>query len=144
MSNRLKKQHGSESGSDSRSGGTNWINMIGMVAIGVVLGAVLYATLFKRPPAPVAAPAPPPATAATSATPAQPPPQGPCPTRTGEPWEFDAPTNCHYDPAHAHWHQGPPPSDPAERARLMSGGAPQPIQIQPTLTPVEIPATGGN
>lgn len=43
------------------------------------------------------------------------------PTRTGQPWEFDAETNTHWDPTHRHWHQGPVPAN-----RPTEAGAPQP------------------
>ena len=28
------------------------------------------------------------------------------------PWQYDAVTDRHYDPNHAHWHSGPPPANP--------------------------------
>ena len=55
------------------------------------------------------------------------------PTRTGQPWEYDAATNHHWDPrqGHQHWHQGPPP--PADQRAEPS---------QPTITPITPGADG--
>ena len=43
------------------------------------------------------------------------------PQRQGQPWEFDAGTNMHWDPrsGHLHWHPGPPP-DATQRASLLA------------------------
>jgi hypothetical protein len=34
------------------------------------------------------------------------------PARMGQPWEYDAASNMHFDPSpgHNHWHAGPPPA----------------------------------
>lgn len=34
------------------------------------------------------------------------------PARQGQPWEYDAASNMHFDPSpgHNHWHAGPPPA----------------------------------
>jgi hypothetical protein len=34
---------------------------------------------------------------------------------TPKAWEFDAPNNRHWDPAHGHWHVGPPPPPEARK-----------------------------
>ena len=135
MSNKKKSLNPDETTGKPR----NWANTIGTIAIAMVLGAVLYAVIFKKqqPPAPPATSAAPATTAATTAAATTPPPQpAACPTRAGSPWEFDAPTNCHWNPApgHVHWHQGPAP-DAATQASMMAGEAPQPFQLQPVPAP---------
>ena len=39
-----------------------------------------------------------------------------------EPWAYDAASNQHFDPAHNHWHQGPPPPQSARGAAPMDSG----------------------
>ena len=39
------------------------------------------------------------------------------------PWQYDAVTDRHYDPNHAHWHSGPPPTNPNAAASQIRVGA---------------------
>jgi len=58
-----------------------------------------------------------------------------------EPWEYNASTNQHYNPlpGHEHWHDGPPPQNPA--GTLNTATLPVPVQQQvptvPTAAPVQ-------
>lgn len=57
------------------------------------------------------------------------------PQRQGQPWEYDAATGSHWDPAHGHWHQGPPP------ANRTPGTAPGTVETGNTPAPWEYDAT---
>ncbi len=39
-----------------------------------------------------------------------------------QPWQYDAATDRHYHPDHAHWHSGPPPADPTAAVSSTPGG----------------------
>ena len=49
-------------------------------------------------------------TQGSAPTPAPPPTASTSYPSTPEPWTYDAAKNQHWDPAHQHWHPGPPPA----------------------------------
>jgi len=91
---------------------SRWVNGAGLLLVIALAALALYshfdpeararrlatsrATAVKRAPAGT--------TGTSSAT---------TPTRVGQPWEYDAAANAHWDPrpGHQHWHAGPPPPD---------------------------------
>ena len=69
------------------------------------------------------------------AAPVQPWP-GTAPQRAGEPWEYDAASDSHWDPGHGHWHKGRPPADPDAQnsggtQQSPAGGTPAPWEYDP-------------
>ena len=97
----------------------------------VALSLVLYAVVFRgarRPSAAQTRQAD--AAAATSQR-----NRSECPTRAGDPWEYDRDTQCFFNPApgHGHWDLGKPPAQ-SERIRLMAG------QPAPAAAPSAEPA----
>lgn len=46
-----------------------------------------------------------------------------------QPWQYNAATNQHWDPSHAHWHAGPPPADRTAAAPSIED--PQPWEYDP-------------
>lgn len=69
------------------------------------LGALVVAgvVVANRPSPPSRSPQP---TAA-------PVPSAALPSTTPAPWQYDPVSNRHWDPGHGHWHDGPPPRQPA-------------------------------
>ena len=101
----------------------------------ILLGSGIAAIAFSRPqddvPSPAAGPTPAPIQRFNSGAPVTLPsglnlvgaPVGPGSTSGSQvpapinitnpsPWQYDVVTDRHYDPNHAHWHNGPPPADP--------------------------------
>jgi hypothetical protein len=107
------------------------VNVV-MYAVTAVAGAaMLYSVVVLKTPRPSRQPnrlLDQQATQATAAAPT-------CPQRSGQDWEYDAATNCYFDPSpgHRHWHSGRPP-DEAERAQRMAQPAATPIPAQPAPT----------
>jgi hypothetical protein len=126
---------------------TRIINVVGTTLMFIVLGLVLYAVVFKGAQRPSAALTRQldqrgtlgSSSSKSSSSPTTPAERKPCPTRTGDPWEYDTASHCYFDPSpgHGHWHVGLPPSQ-AERDRLMGGQIPTttvPEQHSPALPP---------
>ena len=92
-------------------------NAVFTVVMFVVLGLVLYGVIFKGAQRPSAALTRQHDRAGETSGRNR----SECPTRVGEPWEYDRGTQCFYNPApgHLHWDLGKPPSN-QERARLMA------------------------
>ena len=92
------------------------LNIVGHVAVGLFVVVVIYAVAtgggVRRREASAAA------TATTAG-------EGPnnCPQRGGQPYEYDEPTDCFFDPDHQHWHKGRPPIGP--QAAVDTGAAPR-------------------
>jgi hypothetical protein len=100
----------------------------------VVLGLVLYAVVFRGARRPSAAQT----RQADAAAASSQRNRSECPTRAGDPWEYDRATQCFFNPApgHGHWDLGKPPAQ-SERARLMAAqpAAPAAASAAPSLPP---------
>jgi hypothetical protein len=108
----------------------------------VTLSLVLYAVVFRGARRPSAAQTRQADAAAATAQRNR----SECPTRAGEPWEYDRDTRCFFNPApgHGHWDLGKPPGQ-SERARLMAGqaAAPSPAPAAPSPT-ADLPPGASN
>jgi hypothetical protein len=90
------------------SGRQTWLLVIGLLA---VIGIAVY-TMSQTRPSAVSGTAPPVGISAP------------------QPWQYDAASNQHWDPAHKHWHQGRPPVSAAPPAppAPTTGTTPKPWQ----------------
>lgn len=118
---RRKRIRKAEGGGLTRDEKRRIVNIVGTSLMLVLLGLALYAVAFRGAQRPSASRT----RALDRAASIEGRSQAECPTRIGEPWEFDAATQCHFDPGHGHWHLGsPPPVSQRGRADAMPAPAP--------------------
>jgi len=125
MNSKAKKTKKTAAPEPKTGGGVG--NTIGLIVVALFCVVALWGIFGGSAPESTARPIPASQTVRPIAASVPAVAPAPAPTRSGQPWEYNAATNHHWDPrpGHQHWHQGQPPPEDQRSATTT-----------PTLTPV--------